>query len=260
MVKVKEDLTGKIFGRLKVIEQTDDYIHPNGTHRPRWLCECSCSEHNRIIVSGDSLKDKNGTRSCGCLQKESLLLIHEQNKKGNQYDLTKEYGIGLTSNTSREFYFDLEDYDKIKDYTWREEIDHSGYHFLSTTKNHKHIIMSWVIIGKYYDHINRNPFDNRKENLRLSTYTENARNRSVAQNNTSGIIGVHWCNTHCYWVAQIGYNGKRIRIGTFKNKQDAILARLKAELKYFGPDFAPQRHLFEKYGINTKQNDYEVKE
>ena len=35
---------------------------------------------------------------------------------------------------------------------------------------------------------------------------------------------------------------------------DAIKARLNAEAKYFGK-FAPQRHLFEQYGINTQQND-----
>lgn len=30
MVKVKEDLTGKIFGRLTVLGQADDYVQPNG--------------------------------------------------------------------------------------------------------------------------------------------------------------------------------------------------------------------------------------
>ena len=249
MVKVKNDLTGMVFGRLKVLRQVDDYIHPNGTHRAQWLCECSCPEHKQIVITGDRLKSKQGTRSCGCLQKESLILVHENNKKNNLYDLSGEYGIGWTSNTNIEFYFDLEDYDKIKDYCWREEIDHSGYHFLATTINGKHIIMSWIIIGKYYDHKNRNALDNRKKNLRPSSYAENARNRSIANNNTSGVIGVHWDKRDALWIAQIGFNEKRIRIGQYANKQDAIIARLNAELKYFGPDFAPQRHLFKEYKI-----------
>ena len=45
-------------------------------------------------------------------------------KKYNTYDLTGEYGIGYTSK-DEEFYFDLEDYDKIKDYCWR--ITMQGY-------------------------------------------------------------------------------------------------------------------------------------
>ena len=39
-----------------------------------------------------------------------------------------------------------------------------------------------------------------------------------------------------------------------KVREDAIIARLRAEIKYFG-DFAPQKHLFKQYGINTQQND-----
>ena len=249
MVKVKDDLTGRKFGRLTVICQADDYIHPNGTHRPRWLCECECENHTQVVVNGDALKDKNGTRSCGCLQKEFLVTLHESNKKYNMYDISGEYGIGWTTNTNREFYFDLEDYDKIKDYSWREEVEHTGYHFLATTHNKKRIVMSWIIVGKHYDHIDRNAFNNKKTNLRPSTYAQNARNRSVPTNNKSGIIGVHWGETKNCWIAQIGYNGKKIALGGFANKTEAIIARLKAELKYFGPEFAPQRHLFKEYGI-----------
>jgi hypothetical protein len=234
---------------LTVIEQAEDYIHPNGTRRARWLCECSCPAHTRIIVNGDALKNKNGTRSCGCLQREFLTSLHENNKKNNLYDLTGEYGIGWTTNTNREFYFDLEDYDKIKGYAWREEIDHSGYHFLATYVGRKHTLMAWIIVGKFYDHEDRNPFNNRKYNLRPATEQENARNRSIPSNNTSGIIGVHWSKYDAAWVAQIGFKRKRIRLGTFSNKTDAVKTRLRAELEYFGVEFAPQRHLFEEYGI-----------
>lgn len=65
MVKVKEDLTGRTFGRLTVIRQAEDYVNPNtGDKKAQWLCECSCEEHKQIIVQGDKLKRKNGTRSC----------------------------------------------------------------------------------------------------------------------------------------------------------------------------------------------------
>ena len=104
-------------------------------------------------------------------------------------------------------------------------------------------------MGKYYDHKDRNPFNNRKDNLRKASFAENSQNSSIRKNNTSGFTGVHWDKTYNMWIAQIGYNNKRIRIGSFVDKKDAIVARLNAELKYFGPDFAPQRHLFKEYGI-----------
>ena len=82
MVKVRENLTGKKFGRLTVIEQTDDYITPRGKHSARWLCECNCEEHNRIKVSTFSLKSKH-TQSCGCLSKEKIIERNKNNCKQN---------------------------------------------------------------------------------------------------------------------------------------------------------------------------------
>lgn len=46
---------------------------------------------------------------------------------------------------------------------------------------------------------------------------------------------------------------KEIYLGAFASKDDAIKTRLEAEAKHFG-EFAPQRHLFEEYGITTIQN------
>lgn len=214
-----------------------------------WKCECNCSKHGIIVTSTNQIKSGR-TKSCGCLQRESLKYVHENNKKQCKYDITSfEYGIGWTINTSREFYFDIEDYDKIKNYCWREEVDHTNYHCLAATVHNKHIIMSWLIVGKFYDHIDRNPFNNRKNNLRKSSFCENARNRSIPNNNKSGIIGVYWSKYRNAWMAQIGFKGKSYSLGMFINKEEAICARLKAEFKYFGKEFSPQRHLFKEYNI-----------
>lgn len=106
MVKTKEDLTGKVFGRLTVIEQTDDYIDKKGQHYARWLCECNCPNHNMIKVRTSALKSGN-TTSCGCFHTELVQSIGINNKLTNKYDLSGEHGIGWTTNTNREFYFDL---------------------------------------------------------------------------------------------------------------------------------------------------------
>lgn len=105
------DLTNKRFGRLVVINRAEDYISPKGKHFVCWLCKCDCG--NEVVVNGNSLRRK-ATQSCGCLHKE---IVVKQNKKYNTYDLSGNYGIGYTSN-GKKFYFDLDDYDKIKDYCW----------------------------------------------------------------------------------------------------------------------------------------------
>lgn len=249
MVKVKEDMTGWIMSehgvpdsKLIIIEQAEDYIKKNGEHEAQWLCECNCNNHDKIIVRGSNLKTGN-TKSCGCIKKGRKSGI-------NKYDLSGEYGIGYAANTGSAFYFDLEDYDKIKDYCWREKIDHNGYHSIVSSK----ITLHQLVFEKHCDHINRNALDNRKENLRKCTIQENSRNRNKQSNNTSGYIGITWWWRTKTWKASIGINRKQIVLGYFKKKEDAIRARLEAEAKYFG-EFAPQRHLFEQYKINVEDGD-----
>lgn len=81
------------------------------------------------------------------------------------------------------------------------------------------------------DHINRVKTDNRIENLRCATTSENMRNRSIGKNNTSGHMGVSWNEGMERWVAFIS-DGRRITLGIFVDKEDAIAARKIAEKKY----------------------------
>ena len=247
MAKARKDLTGIKSGRLTVLGPAEDYIGPNGRRYARWLCECGCQEHNKVVVFGNHLTGKRRTESCGCLSKERMSKL---NKKYNEYDLSGEYGIGYCSNTNTLFYFDLEDYDKIKDYCWSEHILDNGYHELTAWEPKKcsNVNMHWIILGIYYDHIDRNPLNNRKENLRKATASQNARNHSINSNNTSGITGVAWDKSKDKWVAYININKKLTRLGTFINKYDAIRARLRAAKEYYG-EFSSQKHLFEEYGI-----------
>lgn len=180
----------------------------------------------------------------------------EWKRKFNQYDLSGEYGIGLTYNTNKEFYFDIEDYDKIKDYCWFET--DKGYIQTNTKTGNKvdgrgnlklHRLITnneWEIV----DHVNRNRADNRKENLRQCTRTQNNTNKELYSNNTSGVMGVGWHKKHQKWQVTININKKHKYLGIFIDKEEAIRVRLQAEADYYG-EFAPQRHLFEKYNIKV---------
>lgn len=84
------------------------------------------------------------------------------------------------------------------------------------------------------DHINGKRSDNRPENLRLSTQSENVRKRHVLNsNNTSGVHGVHWSAAARKWTAQIKVKRQEIYLGVFSSIEDAKTARKKAELRYF---------------------------
>lgn len=63
MKGIRKDLTGQVYGRLKVIE-VDEVL---STKRTFWVCECICG--NKKTVRSDSLQD-GSVKSCGCLKKE----------------------------------------------------------------------------------------------------------------------------------------------------------------------------------------------
>jgi hypothetical protein len=243
-----EDLTGQKFGRLLVLERAEPHVSPDGTKRIRWKCVCSCEDQNVVCVGTARLKN-GSTKSCGCLQKE---IASKTMKKYNKYDLTNDYGIGWTSNTNKEFYFDLEDYEKIKNYCWMETVTPQGYHMLQTNIPGERIVktMAQLIVGDWCDHINRNTFDNRKNNLRECVQAENTRNKSIPSHNSSGVIGVSYRKDRDKWRAFIHMNDTYIHLGYFINKDDAIKARLEAEKQYY-KEFAPQQHLFEEYGVTS---------
>ena len=82
------------------------------------------------------------------------------------------------------------------------------------------------------DHEDSNGLNNMWCNLRNVTHQINCKNTRTSKKNTSGTTGVHWCKRDKRWVARIQVDGKTKNIGYFKNKQNAIDARLHAERQY----------------------------
>lgn len=74
---------------------------------------------------------------------------------------------------------------------------------------------------KFIDHIDCDKKNNKIENLRECTIQENSYNTKKPKSNSSGIKGVHWCNTHKKWIAKCRNNGERICFGYFSNIKDA---------------------------------------
>jgi hypothetical protein len=71
------------------------------------------------------------------------------------------------------------------------------------------------------DHININPLDNRIENLRILTCSENCRNKNKLKNCSSKYIGVSWNKQNSKWEAKIRIDGKKKHLGLFDNEQEA---------------------------------------
>ena len=232
-----KDLVGQVFDRLTVVKRAGWFYEKNGMKRSTWWCKCSCGKQELIEVVGSHLVSKK-VRSCGCLK-------HDCQRKYNMYNLKHEYGIGYVSNKDsygrNEFYFDLEDYDKIKDYCWHfDSNDYLRAYLNNDIKDTMFIKMHQIIMneldGNPIDHIHgktsRN--DNRKNNLRVVTTSDNIKNIGVRKNNKSGVTGVQWKPRDNVWEAWITVMYNKIYLGRFVDFEDAVKARKEAEEKYFG--------------------------
>ena len=176
-----KDLTGQRFGYLRVIELAPKKVLTRKNRSSVWKCLCDCGEF--IYVTSNDLKTGNTSSCTKCGNKRK----GEVRKKENIYDLTGEYGIGTaTNNPDIKFYFDLDDYAKIKDYAWGFN-DKTGYLQAglknSTSKIYIHrLIMEPIPNEMVVDHINGNRLDNRKNNLRCVTTMQNTWNRTETKN------------------------------------------------------------------------------
>lgn len=240
MPKGREDLTGRMFGRWKVIGPAEDYIRPDGYHEPQWLCECSCENHTIKSIRQCSLKCGQ-SKSCGCLSRESA---STRFKKYNEYsELLKDehgeyYQVKFT-NKDGYFLIDADDWEVAKEYSWMLTINPDGYQSVKGNIDGKLIKLTAFMNCKYYDHIDRNSLNNRRYNLRPATTQENNRNHSKSKRNTSGYTGVYWNKANKKWCSNIRVNNKTIYLGSFDLIEDAVKSRKEAEQKYFG-EFSPQ--------------------
>jgi len=112
------------------------------------------------------------------------------------------------------------------------------------------LLMHRVVLGlqpgEIADHINGDGLDNRRQNLRRCT---NSQNQAAAINRgtqgTSRYRGVHWRTRAGRWKAQIGYGGKLISLGEHHSQEAAARAYDRAALHYYGefarPNFSKDR-------------------
>lgn len=88
--------------------------------------------------------------------------------------------------------------------------------------------------GMSIDHINQNPFDNRRSNLRVITQQENTQNRCLMSTNVSGFAGIWFDKSRNKWCSEIKYNYLKCFLGRYDSLEDACYVRYVAEELVFG--------------------------
>ena len=107
-----------------------------------------------------------------------------------------------------------------------------GYVYIQLCKNGKqfcktvHRLVAKAFVENpnnlhYVNHIDRNPQNNRVENLRFATSSQNNANTNMHSNNTSGVKGVSWHKTAKKYQVQISLNNKSYHLGYYDSEFEA---------------------------------------
>lgn len=214
-----KDLTHTTFGRLYV-----ESLAYTKNNRAYWNCSCACG--NKCIKMGKYLLD-GSTKSCGCLAKESSVIIGKNNQKHNNFTVQDDDTV-IVHCVNGDFLCDKNDWEQMQQYYWYI----TPYGYVRGYINGKQQFFHDVILNidtssqLYCDHINRIKTDNRRNNLRIVTIIENMRNKGLYKNNKSNYSGVNYYNHKWY----VYISGKYI--GVFDNYDNAVQCRQQLEKEY----------------------------
>jgi hypothetical protein len=226
-------LPGETYNDLIVISVVEASKYEVNKEVPpsSWEYSCQCKCGNIIVRDKNSICKGKVKRCKECTNKANS----EAHKKYNTYLEDEDFCYFHPSNASDKVVMvDKEDLHKIKNNCWYS----TERNYVRTVKDNVNISLHRVILNYWgeevIDHIDGNPLNNKKENLRVCTVPENGRNHKVQSNNTSGSTGVSWNKRSNKWQAYIVTFKTQKHIGYFTSYEDAVKARKEAELQLHG--------------------------
>lgn len=226
-----KDMSGLRFGRLTVISRAENSRRGDA----RWNCVCDCG--NKTVVDGRRLRN-GGTKSCGCLWKEKIVEGSiRYNKKENEYREVGSVVYVKLANSDKEMIVDADMWKNwARQYRWR--LGRDGYAY-TTTRQEGYIIFHIRAFpncpsGMLRDHIDGNRLNNTRSNIRFVTPSQNMYNRKTSDKNKCGQNGVYFHKETGRWAAEIATEHKKVHLGLFSDKNEAIKTRKLAEKELFG--------------------------
>lgn len=137
--------------------------------------------------------------------------------------------------------FQISDADvkRVSKYAWSQD-KQTGYiyTYIKSKKTYLHRFVTNCSKSLVVDHINRNIYDNRRENLRVTDYKTNSRNQSILANNETRFKNIYLCKTNkkYKYMFQTRLNGKTTTIARSNSIAELLNIKAKFWLENFGLD------------------------
>ena len=153
--------------------------------------------------------------------------------------LTQKYIQSLFDYSDDKLYWKVKPRNQIKIGDKAGSLINNGYYSIKINnklyRTHRLIFLyHYNYLPKFIDHIDNNPLNNKIENLRKVTMSQNIMNSRLNKNSSSQYKGVSWDKSTNKWLAQIRINNKQIHLGRFKSETDAAIAYNEKAKELFG--------------------------
>lgn len=214
----KKSSIGQTFGKLTVIEEKINY-NKNGNSFRECICKCQCGN---VKIAPLTRLRSHGVRSCGCI---GTSITHGFARKSS-VKFKKTYVIWV-SMRQRCFNKNSPDY---------ENYGGRGISVCDSWLKFENFVMD---MGVKPDGLSIDRIDNNKgyckENCRWTTTTVQSMNRRPENKTSSKYKGVYYRKEGIkHWRCQIGYNGKKISLGSFSTEEEAAKRYNEECLKIYG--------------------------
>ena len=212
------DLVGKTLNGWSIINKENKVRTSNG-----WIyyfrCQCLRCGNESVLNAGQIYNSKSSR--CGKCGPMYHFRIYGDSAFGKLPDGT-------------EFVIDADDIQRVNDFYWSDE---DGYVVSSEGLRMHRFILGITDKNTIVDHVNRNKRDNRKSNLRIATAFGNAANHSKSSGDKTGYIGVYFSRSNQLYEVKVGYNNRRIRLGSSKDDLILLAQMYNIAAEYFFGDY-----------------------
>jgi len=202
-------------------------------------CDICKKEVGKTNYNGIKLDDKTIVHVCGKHYAQykkygkfidsSPKALHDSNEFKLDGEVAKIYTKHKNGDISGFFIIDANDLDRVIVRKWRLWKDRFFTGVQKPTSISQFIMGERVNENTVIDHINHNPADNRKCNLRIITQQQNICNQALKTTNSTGIQGVWFDIARDKWSVEIKSNYVKCFLGRYDELEDACYARLIAE-------------------------------